>query len=119
MPIPSIQYDDQIEQGADWELEILDQDADEVPTDLTGCTAQMKVWELGNPNALRLTLTSAEGGGITIEAATGIVRCRITAAQSATLRSNAWYRLSLTWGDGEVNWYARGHLTLIPEVPGV
>ena len=122
MPAPAIQLEDSIEQGADWELIVLDRDEngeDGEPTDLTGCTAELKIWELGNPPVLRITLTSADGGGITIDAEAGSVTCRVTAAQSATLRRDAWMRLKLTWPSGEVNWMARGPLTLIREVPGV
>lgn len=122
MPAPAIQLDDSIEQGADWELIVLDRDEngeDGEATDLTGCTAELKIWETGNPPVLRITLTSAEAGGITIEPTEGSVTCRVTAAQSATIRRNAFYRLKLTWPDGEVNWMARGSLQLIQEVPGV
>lgn len=122
MPAPSIQIDDTIEQGADWELLLLDRDEDGEDgeaTDLTGCTAELKVWEIANPPVLRITLTSDDGGGITIDGPEGSVTCRITAAQSATLRRDSWMRLKLVWPSGEINWLARGRLSLIREVPSV
>lgn len=122
MPSPAVQYDDTLEQGADWELVLLDRDQDGEdgdPTDLTGCTALFRVWEDGNPPVLRLSLTSASGGGITINGSDGEIIIRMTAAQTATVRRDARYSLRLTWPDGEVNWLIRGRLSVIPEVPSV
>lgn len=122
MPSPAVQFDDVVEQGADWEIVVLDRDEDGeagLPTDLTGCTAELRVWEIGNPPVPRVTLTTETGGGITLDGPAGSLICRMTAAQTATLRRDCHYRLKVTWPSGEVNWLLRGRLGVISEVPSV
>ena len=79
------QHDITIEQGATWRLQLTWQDSLGNPIDLTHYTARMQVREAYVSSGTWLSLTSAEGGGITLGGTSGTIIITATATQTAAI----------------------------------
>jgi hypothetical protein len=93
-------FNDTIDAGSDYLLQVLDQNPDGTPVDLTGCTARMQLRRHAGAATADLDLTSSPAAGITITAEEGQIDVRITAAQTANLSWSYVYALEVTGPGG-------------------
>lgn len=84
-----------IDQGADWYLQITWNDSNGDPIDLTGFSAEMQMRSLPTSAIAEMTL-STTNGGITLDAANGIIELHATATQTNVSAGNYYYDLELT-----------------------
>jgi len=92
-------YNITIEQGADFQLELVYQDDNGDPIDLTGYTAEMQIREKLTTDPPFLTLSTANGR-IVIDGPNGSITLSIANADTAALTQTAGvYDLELTSGD--------------------
>lgn len=109
-------YDMVIEQGADFVLPIIWQDATEAPLNLAGYTARMQA-RATVTSPIVLIDASTTNSLITITPATGTVTISIPAAQTAQFGwSNAVYDLELVSASGFVYRLLEGAITVVKEV---
>jgi hypothetical protein len=109
-------YDMICEQGATFVRNLVWQDENEVPVNLTGYTARMHVRQNVQSNALILPLTT-ENGGISLTPETGGIRLFLSASATDPLQPRrAVYDLELVAPDGFVTRLVEGTFTIVPQV---
>jgi hypothetical protein len=108
-----------IEQGADWNLYLIFQEANGTATNLTGCSLKMKIKTnyTENNGTLVANLTSPSGG-ISITSLTGgLVTVTMPASTTANLTSgNYVYDLKLISPTGLVDREIQGGAVVLPGV---
>lgn len=111
-------YNFTIDQGSNWNLNVIYKDANGVPINLTGYTAAMQLRENYNSDVAELTL-STSNGGITITGNLGKLALTATASQTAALSSGFYvYDLEISSG-GVVTRIIQGQITVAGEVTRV
>ena len=109
-------HDLNVDQGSDFEVQLQLLDALDEPLDLTGCSAAMDLRKSFR-GASFLSLTSDEGGGLTIDAESGTITIDITHEQSSALGYGVYlYDLELIFPDETVWRVIEGRLNNRPEV---
>lgn len=111
-------FNDTIDQGATWSLEVQYLDDNDDPIDLTGYTAAMQLRTDYQVEPANLTLTTSNGG-ITITGPTGTILITATATQTYNLASGIYvYDLELSSGAFKER-VIQGMLTVSGEVTNV
>lgn len=111
-------YNFTMDQGANWDLNVVYKDSDGNPINLSGYTAAMQLRQNYNSDSAELTLTTANGG-ITIVGAQGKLVLHATAAQTGSLDAGFYvYDLEITSG-GVVTRIIQGQVTVAGEVTRV
>lgn len=111
-------YNFKMDQGSDWDLNVVYEDANGDPINLTGYTAAMQLRQNYNSETADLTLTSSNGG-ITITAAEGKMVLHATAVQTGLLSEGYYvYDLEIDSG-GVVTRIIQGQVTVNGEVTRV
>jgi len=111
-------FNDTIDQGATWQLEVQYLDDNDVPVNLTGYTAAMQLRTDYLVDPASLTLTSANGS-IVITAGTGTLMITATATETYGLSAGIYvYDLELTIGTTKTR-LIQGMLTVTGEVTNV
>lgn len=111
-------YNFTIDQGSNWNLNVIYKDENGAVINLTGYTAAMQLRQNYNSDAADLTLTTSNGG-IVITGAQGKLVLAATAAQTGALESgNYVYDLEITSG-GVVTRILQGQITVAGEVTRV
>lgn len=83
-------YETIIDQGADWYINFVCLDPDDVPIDFTGATAALQLRSLPDDAISVLTLTT-ENGGITITPLEGLIAVHATAEQTEAIITGIYY----------------------------
>jgi hypothetical protein len=110
-------FHDTINQGADYELTVLDKLPDGSATDLTGCTARLqarRTVDENDPPAVDLTSTPA--AGLAISEVDGRIDVHLTAEQTKALSGTYLVQLEVTWPGGRVDRLLDGKWTVSAEV---
>lgn len=107
-------HDFNVDQGTTWNRQLVWNDADDNPVDLTGFTARMQIRRDVQATGIDLSLTT-ENGGITIDSPAGKVTMYATAAQTALLAGTYYYDLEMVSGD-DVTRLLQGKFILDREV---
>lgn len=102
-----------IKQGDTYYLQMLWEDSEGVPVDVTGCTARMQLRkDYGSPILLSLT---TENGGIVLSL--GKIEIKIDAEDTAKLREQRMkFDLEIIYADGRVVTLVGGEYLLLYEV---
>lgn len=87
----AVVYNVEIDQGADWFLNVNYDNPDGTPVNLTGYSARMQLRSLPSDTTAVLTLTTVGGAGITITALTGLVALHATADQTRVIDEGTYY----------------------------
>lgn len=116
MTIEPVTYNLTIYQGASFSQNMIWQDQEQQPIDLTGYTARMMARTSVNAAEPFLTLTT-ENGGITLGDDEGTIVLTLTATQTAALTETlGLYDLELIVPGGGVVRLLQGNLTVSKEV---
>jgi len=107
-------HDFHVDQGSTWNRQLIWNDADNNPVDLTGFTARMQIRRDVQATGIDLALTT-ENGGISIDIPTATITLSATAAQTALLGGTYYYDLEMVSGD-EVTRLLQGKFILDREV---
>ena len=108
-------YNFTLDQGSTWTLQIVYEDPNGTPINLTGYNAQMKVRKKADSSAVVLSLATG-GGGIVITGPTGTINITATDEQTATLDPIFYvYDLDLKLG-GVITRLIQGQVTVRPRV---
>lgn len=110
-------FTDTINQGADYELTVLDKQPDGSATDLTGCVARLqarRTVDADDPPSLDLTSTPA--AGLTLTEEDGRIDVHLTAEQTEALSGTYVVQLEVRWPGGRVDRLLEGTWTVSPEV---
>jgi hypothetical protein len=111
-------YNFTMDQGSDWDLNVLYQDSNGAAINLTGYTAAMQLRQNYNSDSAELTLTTSNGG-IVITGALGKLVLHATAAQTGGLDAGYYvYDLEISSG-GVVTRIIQGQITVAGEVTRV
>lgn len=111
-------YNFTMDQGSNWNLNVIYKDANGNPINLTGYTAAMQLRQNYNSDTAVLTL-STSNGGITITGNLGKLFLSATAAQTGGLDAGFYvYDLEITSG-GVVTRIIQGQITVAGEVTRV
>lgn len=111
-------FNDTVDRGATWQLEVQYLDDNDVAVNLTGYTAAMQVRSNYSLDPAVLTLTTSNGG-IVITANTGTIMITATAAQTYDIAPGIYvYDLELTLGTYKER-LIQGMLTVTDEVTNV
>lgn len=111
-------YNFTMDQGSNWNLNVVYKGSDGNPINLTGYTAAMQLRQNYNSDTAVLTL-STSNGGITITGAQGKLFLSATAAQTGSLDAGFYvYDLEITSG-GVVTRIIQGQITVAGEVTRV
>lgn len=87
----AVAYNVEIDQGADWFLDVNYDNPNGTPVNLTGYTAALQLRSTPADSTAVLSLTSAAGGGITITPLTGLVSIHATANQTTIIDEGTYY----------------------------
>lgn len=111
-------YNFTMDQGSNWDLNVVYQDSNGDPINLTGYTAAMQLRQNYNSDSAELTL-STSNGGIVITGALGKLVLSATAAQTGALDAGFYvYDLEISSG-GVVTRIIQGQVTVAGEVTRV
>lgn len=111
-------YNFTLDQGSDWDLNVVYKDANGDVINLTGYTAAMQLRQNYNSDSAELTL-STSNDGITITGAQGKLLLHATAEQTGALDAGFYvYDLEITSG-GVVTRLIQGQVTVSGEVTRV
>lgn len=111
-------YNFKMDQGSNWDLNVVYEDANGNPINLTGYTAAMQLRQNYNSETADLTLTSSNGG-ITITPLLGKLVLHATAIQTGLLSEGYYvYDLEIASG-GVVTRIIQGQVTVNGEVTRV
>jgi len=111
-------YNFTIDQGSNWNLNVIYKDANGAVINLTGYTAAMQLRQNYNSDSAELTLTTSNGG-IVITGAQGKLVLSATAAQTGGLDAGYYvYDLEIASG-GVVTRLFQGQITVAGEVTRV
>jgi hypothetical protein len=111
----AVQYNVEIDQGADWFLNVTYEQPAGTPVNITGYTSALQLRSL--PTDATAVLSLATGSGITITGATGLVAIRATAAQTRAIDEGVYYYdLEITSPAGIVTRLVQGQAYVSAEV---
>jgi hypothetical protein len=111
-------YNFTLDQGSNWDLNVVYKDANDNPINLTGYAAAMQLRQNYNSDLADLTL-STSNGGITITGALGKLYLTATATQTGNLDAGFYvYDLEISSG-GVVTRLIQGQVTVSGEVTRV
>jgi hypothetical protein len=111
----AVQYNVEIDQGADWFLNVTYEQPAGTPVNITGYTSALQLRSL--PTDATAVLSLATGSGITITGATGLVAVHATAAQTRTIDEGVYYYdLEITSQSGIVTRLVQGQAYVSAEV---
>jgi hypothetical protein len=112
----AVQYNVEIDQGADWFLNVTYEQPAGTPVNITNYTAALQLRSL--PTDATAVLSLATGGnGITITGATGLVAIRATATQTRAIDEGIYYYdLEITSPAGVVTSLVQGQAYVSAEV---
>lgn len=111
-------YNFTIDQGSDWNLNVIYKGSDGNPINLTAYTAAMQLRQNYNSDAAELTLNTSNGG-IVITGALGKLALTATATQTGALDAGFYvYDLEIASG-GVVTRIIQGQITVAGEVTRV
>lgn len=111
-------YNFTIDQGSNWDLNVVYKDSAGVVINLTGYTAAMQLRQNYNSDTAALTLNTSNGG-IVITGAQGKLVLSATAVQTAALDAGFYvYDLEISLG-GVVTRLIQGQITVAGEVTRV
>jgi hypothetical protein len=111
-------YNFTLDQGSDWDLNVVYKDENGDVINLTGYTAAMQLRQNYNSDSAELTL-STSNGGIVITGAQGKLLLHATAVQTGALDAGFYvYDLEITSG-GVVTRLIQGQITVAGEVTRV
>jgi hypothetical protein len=111
----AVQYNVEIDQGADWFLNVTYEQPAGTPVNITGYTSALQLRSL--PTDTTAVLSLATGSGITITGATGLVAVHATAAQTRAIDEGVYYYdLEITSQSGIVTRLVQGQAYVSAEV---
>jgi hypothetical protein len=111
----AVQYNVEIDQGADWFLNVTYEQPAGTPVNITGYTSALQLRSL--PTDATAVLSLATGSGITITGATGLVAVHATAAQTRAIDEGVYYYdLEITSQAGIVTRLVQGQAYVSAEV---
>jgi hypothetical protein len=111
----AVQYNVEIDQGADWFLNVTYEQPAGTPVNITGYTSALQLRSL--PTDATAVLSLATGSGITITGATGLVAVHATAAQTRAIDEGVYYYdLEITSQSGIVTRLVQGQANVSAEV---
>lgn len=87
----AVAYNVEIDQGADWFLNVNYDNPDGTPVNLAGYSGALQLRSYPDASTAVLSLTSSAGGGITITAVSGLVAIHATAAQTRAIDEGTYY----------------------------
>lgn len=103
-----------IDQGSDWNIQIVLQNDDKTPMNLTGCQAWLQVRPMPQSETLLIDL-STEAGTITLDGPSAQLNWCVPAAQTATFQPQPGLPLGLSLNQ---NTFAFGYFDLLIKWPG-
>jgi hypothetical protein len=111
----AVQYNVEIDQGADWFLNVTYEQPAGTPVNITGYTSALQLRSL--PTDATAVLSLATGSGITITGATGLVAVHATATQTRAIDEGVYYYdLEITSQSGIVTRLVQGQAYVSAEV---
>ena len=111
----AVQYNVEIDQGADWFLNVTYEQPQGTPVNITGYTSALQLRSL--PTDTTAVLSLATGSGITITGATGLVAVHATATQTRAIDEGVYYYdLEITSQSGIVTRLIQGQAYVSAEV---
>jgi hypothetical protein len=111
----AVQYNVEIDQGADWFLNVTYEQPAGTPVNITGYTSALQLRSL--PTDATAVLSLATGSGITITGATGLVAIHATATQTRAIDEGVYYYdLEITSQSGIVTRLVQGQAYVSVEV---
>ena len=111
----AVQYNVEIDQGADWFLNVTYEQPAGTPVNITNYTSALQLRSL--PTDATAVLSLATGSGITITGATGLVAIRATATQTRAIDEGVYYYdLEITSPAGVVTRLVQGQAYVSAEV---
>jgi hypothetical protein len=111
----AVQYNVEIDQGADWFLNVTYEQPAGTPVNITNYTSALQLRSL--PTDATAVLSLATGSGITITGATGLVAIRATATQTRAIDEGIYYYdLEITSPAGVVTRLVQGQAYVSAEV---
>jgi hypothetical protein len=111
----AVQYNVEIDQGADWFLNVTYEQPAGTPVNITGYTSALQLRSL--PTDTTAVLSLATGSGITITGASGLVAVHATAAQTRAIDEGVYYYdLEITSQSGIVTRLVQGQAYVSAEV---
>jgi len=111
----AVVYNVEIDQGADWFMDVNYDNPNGTPVNLTGYTSALQLRSLpSDPDAV---LSLSTGSGITITGLTGLVAIRATATQTRAIDEGIYYYdLEITSPSGIVTRLVQGQAAVSAEV---
>ena len=111
----AVQYNVEIDQGADWFLNVTYEQPAGTPVNITGYTSALQLRSL--PTDATAVLSLATGSGITITGSTGLVAVHATATQTRAIDEGVYYYdLEITSQSGIVTRLVQGQAYVSAEV---
>jgi len=111
----AVQYNVEIDQGADWFLNVTYEQPAGTPVNITGYTSALQLRSL--PTDATAVLSLSTGSGITITGASGLVAVHATAAQTRAIDEGIYYYdLEITSQSGIVTRLVQGQAYVSAEV---
>lgn len=111
----AVVYNVEIDQGADWFLNVTYENPAGTPVNITNYTAALQLRSL--PTDSTAVLSLATGSGITITGNTGVVAIHATATQTRNIDEGTYYYdLEITSPQGIVTRLIQGQAEVTPEV---
>jgi hypothetical protein len=111
----AVQYNVEIDQGADWFLNVTYEQPAGTPVNITGYTSALQLRSL--PTDVTAVLSLSTGSGITITGLTGLVAVHATAAQTRAIDEGVYYYdLEITSQSGIVTRLVQGQAYVSAEV---
>jgi hypothetical protein len=111
----AVQYNVEIDQGADWFLNVTYEQPAGTPVNITGYTSALQLRSL--PTDATAVLSLSTGSGITITGSTGLVAVHATAAQTRAIDEGVYYYdLEITSQSGIVTRLVQGQAYVSAEV---
>ena len=111
----AVQYNVEIDQGADWFLNVTYEQPAGTPVNITDYTSALQLRSL--PTDPTAVLSLSTGSGITITGATGLVAVHATATQTRAIDEGVYYYdLEITSQSGIVTRLVQGQANVSAEV---
>lgn len=111
----AVQYNVEIDQGADWFFNVTYENPAGTPVNITSYTAALQLRSLPTDDTYVLSLTT--GNGITLVGAQGLVEVHATANQTRSIDEGTYYYdLEITSQSGIVTRLVQGQAVVSAEV---
>jgi hypothetical protein len=111
----AVQYNVEIDQGADWFLNVTYEQPAGTPVNITSYTSALQLRSL--PESPTAVLSLSTSGGITITGASGLVAVHATATQTRAIDEGVYYYdLEITSPQGIVTRLVQGQAVVSAEV---